>query len=269
MTPSMPTSRIRKALVVLALFIAAIVSLVGPTHALSRLQGGWTQVTATFRWAATETARSKSEETGAETSNGASRDVPPAGAQNRVEPSGEAPAAANAGTTNSSGDNGPLTQGEAADTDAATSATSPLTLGGAGQPTGAADGIRRPDLMARLNADGQGAGAAGGFGRRAPSDGEPSGSGSVSGEPGTSSRTGDRLDGVGPVAGVDSPGPAELAPVLPPAETPPTDETPGDRNRNDRGVDGGPPDPLPTLRSEEHTSELQSRLHLVCRLLLE
>src|SRR2546422_6807320 len=26
---------------------------------------------------------------------------------------------------------------------------------------------------------------------------------------------------------------------------------------------------LPALRSEEHTSELQSRLHLVCRLLLE
>src|SRR2546429_3510072 len=26
---------------------------------------------------------------------------------------------------------------------------------------------------------------------------------------------------------------------------------------------------IPTLRSEEHTSELQSRLHLVCRLLLE
>src|SRR2546422_4669278 len=26
---------------------------------------------------------------------------------------------------------------------------------------------------------------------------------------------------------------------------------------------------LPQLRSEEHTSELQSRLHLVCRLLLE
>src|SRR2546429_5178190 len=26
---------------------------------------------------------------------------------------------------------------------------------------------------------------------------------------------------------------------------------------------------LPTTRSEEHTSELQSRLHLVCRLLLE
>src|SRR2546429_6844670 len=27
--------------------------------------------------------------------------------------------------------------------------------------------------------------------------------------------------------------------------------------------------PCPWLRSEEHTSELQSRLHLVCRLLLE
>src|SRR5687768_17694376 len=27
--------------------------------------------------------------------------------------------------------------------------------------------------------------------------------------------------------------------------------------------------PRPTARSEEHTSELQSRLHLVCRLLLE
>src|SRR2546422_5176245 len=29
------------------------------------------------------------------------------------------------------------------------------------------------------------------------------------------------------------------------------------------------PDKLLSLRSEEHTSELQSRLHLVCRLLLE
>src|SRR5205809_2168182 len=29
------------------------------------------------------------------------------------------------------------------------------------------------------------------------------------------------------------------------------------------------PDHLSVLRSEEHTSELQSRLHLVCRLLLE
>src|SRR2546429_4257002 len=35
----------------------------------------------------------------------------------------------------------------------------------------------------------------------------------------------------------------------------------GDVNRNRDGVT--------TLRSEEHTSELQSRLHLVCRLLLE
>src|SRR5258707_10517408 len=29
------------------------------------------------------------------------------------------------------------------------------------------------------------------------------------------------------------------------------------------------PSPLPSLRSEEHTSELQSRQYLVCRLLLE
>src|SRR5205809_7651838 len=29
------------------------------------------------------------------------------------------------------------------------------------------------------------------------------------------------------------------------------------------------PTPFPSERSEEHTSELQSRLHLVCRLLLE
>src|SRR2546422_6411454 len=34
------------------------------------------------------------------------------------------------------------------------------------------------------------------------------------------------------------------------------------------GADDGIPRPLPE-RSEEHTSELQSRLHLVCRLLLE
>src|SRR5215510_16394004 len=35
--------------------------------------------------------------------------------------------------------------------------------------------------------------------------------------------------------------------------------------------DGAPPDPPPRAgrRSEEHTSELQSRGHLVCRLLLE
>src|SRR5438876_7581535 len=32
---------------------------------------------------------------------------------------------------------------------------------------------------------------------------------------------------------------------------------------------GGPPGGRPGLRSEEHTSELQSPVHLVCRLLLE
>src|SRR2546429_6166432 len=37
----------------------------------------------------------------------------------------------------------------------------------------------------------------------------------------------------------------------------------------DRGPDGPPLRPAPARRSEEHTSELQSRLHLVCRLLLE
>src|SRR2546422_1921269 len=35
-----------------------------------------------------------------------------------------------------------------------------------------------------------------------------------------------------------------------------------------RRLPAGPPRP-PGVRSEEHTSELQSRLHLVCRLLLE
>src|SRR3989449_5977915 len=36
-----------------------------------------------------------------------------------------------------------------------------------------------------------------------------------------------------------------------------------------RSVRHGPHDRHPVGRSEEHTSELQSRLHLVCRLLLE
>src|SRR2546422_6203206 len=34
-------------------------------------------------------------------------------------------------------------------------------------------------------------------------------------------------------------------------------------------MEGMPPKPAAFERSEEHTSELQSRLHLVCRLLLE
>src|SRR5712675_3071426 len=37
----------------------------------------------------------------------------------------------------------------------------------------------------------------------------------------------------------------------------------------DRGEAGAYQMLLPLLRSEEHTSELQSRLHLVCRFLLE
>src|SRR2546422_5155509 len=46
----------------------------------------------------------------------------------------------------------------------------------------------------------------------------------------------------------------------------------GRRGRDARGVHGGRggrPEQPPCTRSEEHTSELQSRLHLVCRLLLE
>src|SRR2546422_7658207 len=39
--------------------------------------------------------------------------------------------------------------------------------------------------------------------------------------------------------------------------------------RNVSGLSRSPLSPSAQLRSEEHTSELQSRLHLVCRLLLE
>src|SRR2546422_6186242 len=38
---------------------------------------------------------------------------------------------------------------------------------------------------------------------------------------------------------------------------------------NTDGQDCGQDESAPVKRSEEHTSELQSRLHLVCRLLLE
>src|SRR2546422_6568927 len=40
-------------------------------------------------------------------------------------------------------------------------------------------------------------------------------------------------------------------------------------NALQRAVGGGRCEPVGQDRSEEHTSELQSRLHLVCRLLLE
>src|SRR3712207_7473336 len=43
---------------------------------------------------------------------------------------------------------------------------------------------------------------------------------------------------------------------------------PPGRLRRCRGLEGAARDPL-TARSEEHTSELQSRQYLVCRLLLE
>src|SRR3989449_7453969 len=41
------------------------------------------------------------------------------------------------------------------------------------------------------------------------------------------------------------------------------------RHRGDRDAEQTDRQDLDQLRSEEHTSELQSRLHLVCRLLLE
>src|SRR2546429_9992065 len=41
------------------------------------------------------------------------------------------------------------------------------------------------------------------------------------------------------------------------------------RDRLQQVAGARPPDPDRGPRSEEHTSELQSRLHLVCRLLLE
>src|SRR2546429_6115663 len=41
------------------------------------------------------------------------------------------------------------------------------------------------------------------------------------------------------------------------------------RSPSSRGSVAGSPARRGTTRSEEHTSELQSRLHLVCRLLLE
>src|SRR5687768_18176091 len=45
--------------------------------------------------------------------------------------------------------------------------------------------------------------------------------------------------------------------------------TGGDHGRRHQAHDGGEEDEPEERRSEEHTSELQSRLHLVCRLLLE
>src|SRR3712207_7162899 len=44
---------------------------------------------------------------------------------------------------------------------------------------------------------------------------------------------------------------------------------PGDRRRHPARLEGAGPLPPAPLRSEEHTSELQSRQYLVCRLLLE
>src|SRR6266550_5392139 len=59
--------------------------------------------------------------------------------------------------------------------------------------------------------------------------------------------------------------PVGVATTIPSAEYCPTSSPSTDtRSRITRATP-----PLCTTRSEEHTSELQSRLHLVCRLLLE
>src|SRR5687768_18031919 len=56
-------------------------------------------------------------------------------------------------------------------------------------------------------------------------------------------------------------------------EAPSCFETPAARAPQHEGCGGAAPPTVipgsPAARSEEHTSELQSRLHLVCRLLLE
>src|SRR5690625_483971 len=62
-----------------------------------------------------------------------------------------------------------------------------------------------------------------------------------------------------------------------PHQPPPGQSTPGDDNEPDDPGGNTEPEPITTpnsfsfapQRSEEHTSELQSRGHIVCRLLLE
>src|SRR2546422_11133191 len=62
-----------------------------------------------------------------------------------------------------------------------------------------------------------------------------------------------------------APAPA-AGPAAPPAAKPPV---PAAVPAGLKPAAGGVPAAKPPIRSEEHTSELQSRLHLVCRLLLE
>src|SRR3712207_8826671 len=62
-----------------------------------------------------------------------------------------------------------------------------------------------------------------------------------------------------PAAGAEADLPEDLA----------VPEGPERRRRGEEPVEGGVVELLDQLRSEEHTSELQSRQYLVCRLLLE
>src|SRR2546422_1305940 len=65
-------------------------------------------------------------------------------------------------------------------------------------------------------------------------------------------------------AAAPPPPPAPSCRRRPPAAHSGSSSPPARRRRRAR-----PPPGAPRARSEEHTSELQSRLHLVCRLLLE
>src|SRR2546422_3371488 len=66
----------------------------------------------------------------------------------------------------------------------------------------------------------------------------------------------------------DLAGDVRFAAVHPPGEHDPAADPRADREPDDVARAPGRAAP-PLARSEEHTSELQSRLHLVCRLLLE
>src|SRR5256884_5888515 len=63
-------------------------------------------------------------------------------------------------------------------------------------------------------------------------------------------------------------GPFRIHPDDPPF-VPPDHPWPSPNNKRQAEEAAKSGKPLPFFRSEEHTSELQSRLHLVCRLLLE
>src|SRR2546422_4684943 len=76
-----------------------------------------------------------------------------------------------------------------------------------------------------------------------------------------------RSRATGPGGGRSPPSVAPAGSAAPARDPCPRRATRGGGRRRRRA--GGAPSPTLGTRSEEHTSELQSRLHLVCRLLLE